>query len=188
MLFGYLSSFHSSNGGFIPIPMKHVSHLFPSHGLLSSCLQRSRRGGGSFGSSGSSRPAAPSRSVPARPASTTTTPAPVQQQSSGGGMLAGIGSTIAQGMAFGTGSAIAHRAVGAAANALGGGGGEQQQAQPVQAAGNMEQQQQMQGACANDKQMFFECLQVNRGDQQACSFLYEQLQQCQRTSTSMQFS
>jgi hypothetical protein len=28
----------------------------------------------------------------------------------GGGMLSGIGSTIAQGMAFGTGSAIAHRA------------------------------------------------------------------------------
>ncbi|KAL3938216.1 MAG: hypothetical protein SGBAC_006823, partial [Bacillariaceae sp.] len=153
---------------------------------------RSRRGGGSsFGSS--RRPAAPARRAapPARPASTstTTTPAPVQQ-SSGGGMLSGIGSTIAQGMAFGTGSAVAHRAVGAVAGSMGGGDGA---AQPVEVAGDMQQQQQqqqqgLQGACANDKQMFFECLQVNRGDQQSCSFMYEQLQQCQRESTNMQFS
>jgi len=35
-------------------------------------------------------------------------------------MLSGIGSTIVQGMAFGTGSAIAHRAVGAVANGMSG--------------------------------------------------------------------
>mmetsp|Transcript_17220 Transcript_17220/g.41952 ORF Transcript_17220/g.41952 Transcript_17220/m.41952 type:complete len:156 (+) Transcript_17220:130-597(+) len=155
-------------------------------------MARSRRGGGSFGSS--RRPAAPARRAapPARPASTTTssTPAPMQQ-SSGGGMLSGIGSTIAQGMAFGTGSAIAHRAVGAVAGSMSGGG--EGEAQPVEVAGDIQQQQQqqqsaVQGACANDKQMFFECLQVNRGDQQACSFLYENLQTCQRESTNMQFS
>jgi hypothetical protein len=106
-------------------------------------------------------------------------------------MLSGIGSTIAQGMAFGTGSAIAHRAVGAAAGAFSGGGGEGEQLQPVEVAGDyqqQQQQQQLQGGCAGDKQMFFECLQVNKGDQQACSFLYENLQQCQRESTNMQFS
>jgi hypothetical protein len=92
-------------------------------------------------------------------------------------------------MAFGTGSAIAHRAVGAVAGSLTG-GGEQEQAAAVEVAGDQQfqQQQQLQGACSNDKQMFFECLQVNRGDQQACSFLYEQLQSCQRESTSMQFN
>merc|ERR1719487_2134780 len=37
-------------------------------------------------------------------------------------MLSGIGSTIAQGMAFGTGSAIAHQAVGAVAGSMTGGG------------------------------------------------------------------
>ena len=102
-------------------------------------------------------------------------------------MLSGIGSTIAQGMAFGTGSAIAHRAVGAVAGSFGGGEGE--------AAPEQEMQQQMQqqqpaiaGACANDKTMFYECLQVNRGDQQACSFLYEQLQQCQRQDSQMSFN
>eukprot|EP00543_Licmophora_paradoxa_P007308 CAMPEP_0202446806 /NCGR_PEP_ID=MMETSP1360-20130828/5387_1 /ASSEMBLY_ACC=CAM_ASM_000848 /TAXON_ID=515479 /ORGANISM="Licmophora paradoxa, Strain CCMP2313" /LENGTH=109 /DNA_ID=CAMNT_0049063511 /DNA_START=331 /DNA_END=660 /DNA_ORIENTATION=+ len=108
------------------------------------------------------------------------------QQSSGGGMLSGIGSTIAQGMAFGTGSAIAHRAVGAAASAMSGGGSAEEG--PAQEMAAPQQQQQIQGACSNDKQMFFECLQVNRGDQQACSFLYEQLQTCQRNETSMQFS
>jgi len=109
-------------------------------------------------------------------------------------MLSGIGSTIAQGMAFGTGSAIAHRAVGAVAGSMSGGGGEaggyddSQQQQPGVMAS------QMNGgavACAQDKDMFFECLQVNRGDQQACQFLYDQLKQCQMSSQSqsdMQFS
>lgn len=161
--------------------------------FLYRALQRSRRGGGFGGGARRAAPAPrrPVTSTPSRPASTSTTPAPIQQPS-GGGMLSGIGSTIAQGMAFGTGSAIAHRAVGAAAGVMGGGGdGEQQQ--PVEVAGDyqqqqMQQQQQLQGACAPDKQMFFECLQVNKGDQQACSFLYDNLQQCQRESTNMQFS
>jgi coiled-coil-helix-coiled-coil-helix domain-containing protein 10 len=100
-------------------------------------------------------------------------------------MLSGIGSTIAQGMAFGTGSAIAHRAVGAVANSFGGDEGEaapaEQQQQQYAAA---PQQQQLTGACANDKEMFFDCLKVNQGDQQACSFLYDQLQSCQRNETT----
>ncbi|KAG6492791.1 coiled-coil-helix-coiled-coil-helix domain-containing protein 10, mitochondrial-like [Zingiber officinale] len=57
-----------------------------------------------------SRPAprpAPMRNPP-QPVHQAPPPAPVQ---SGGSILGGIGSTIAQGMAFGTGSAIAHRAV-----------------------------------------------------------------------------
>lgn len=98
-------------------------------------------------------------------------------------MLSGIGSTIAQGMAFGTGSAIAHRAVGAVANSFGGGSdapAEQQQA----AAPQMMEQQQAQGACAYDKEMFFDCLKQNKGDQEACSFLYQQLQACQRNETT----
>ncbi|XP_004504861.1 uncharacterized protein [Cicer arietinum] len=56
----------------------------------------------------SARPAP--RAAPARPAPVNHAPSPAPVQS-GGGMLSGIGSTIAQGMAFGTGSAVAHRAV-----------------------------------------------------------------------------
>lgn len=100
-------------------------------------------------------------------------------------MLSGIGSTIAQGMAFGTGSAIAHRAVGAVANSFGGGSDapaavEQQQMAP---ASQMDQQQ-ITGPCAYDKEMFFDCLKQNKGDQEACSFLYQQLQSCQRNETT----
>eukprot|EP00542_Grammatophora_oceanica_P018259 CAMPEP_0194028394 /NCGR_PEP_ID=MMETSP0009_2-20130614/2372_1 /TAXON_ID=210454 /ORGANISM="Grammatophora oceanica, Strain CCMP 410" /LENGTH=161 /DNA_ID=CAMNT_0038667775 /DNA_START=68 /DNA_END=553 /DNA_ORIENTATION=+ len=161
-------------------------------------MPRSRRGGGGFGGSRRAparRPAAPQR----RSASTSSVPAPkpkaappaVPQQSSGGGLLSGIGSTIAQGMAFGTGSAIAHRAVGAVAGGLSG-GGEGGEAAPVEQYGDSlnpgAPTQQLSGACAGDKQMFFECLQVNKGDQQSCSFLYDQLQTCQRNETSMSFN
>lgn len=158
-------------------------------------MQRSRRGGGGsrsgggglFGARKPAPPAAPKRK-PA-PAPAAQPPAPMQAQppaQQSGGMLSGIGSTIAQGMAFGTGSAIAHRAVGAVANSFGGSDEagapvEQQQMEPVQQMG---QQQQLTGACATDKEMFFDCLKVNQGDQQACSFLYEQLKSCQQNETT----
>jgi len=152
-------------------------------------MGRGRRGGGGGGGMfGRSKPAA-RKAVPAtRPAAQV----PAKPQSSGGGMMSGIGSTIAQGMAFGAGSAIARQAVGAVAGSLSGGGGEEapveqpQQYNETQSFG--QQQQQLQGACGQDKQMFFECLQINRGDQQACSFLYENLQSCQRNDTQMQYS
>ncbi|CAL5200836.1 unnamed protein product [Lathyrus oleraceus] len=57
----------------------------------------------------SARPAP--RAAPARPAPVNHAPPPANVQSGGGSLLSGIGSTIAQGMAFGTGSAVAHRAV-----------------------------------------------------------------------------
>jgi hypothetical protein len=141
------------------------------------------------------RPAPVSRPA-ARPASTSArTPAPQQQSSvaapqKSGGMLSGIGSTIMQGMAFGTGSAMAHQAVGAAVGSMSGGGGgheaPQEQAMPAQGQG-MQQQQSIGGECGQDKTMFYECLNHNKGDQQACHFLYEQLQQCQQSSSQMQF-
>jgi hypothetical protein len=94
-------------------------------------------------------------------------------------MLSGLASTIGQGMAFGTGSAIAHRAVGAVAGGMGGGSSAEQQQVPEYAQGAMQQQMQPAGACGQDKAMFYECLQMNRGDQQSCQFLYDQLKSCQ---------
>ena len=165
--------------------------------LLSFLYQRSRRGGGGGGSLfGSRKPAArappkpaarPSSSAPAtRPSAQT----PAPQQSGGGGMMSGLGSTIAQGMAFGTGSAMAHQAVGAIAGSFGGGGDAEVPTETATdgAAAQPGQQQQLQGACGQDKQMFYECLQVNRGDQEACRFLYDTLQSCQRNDNQMQFS
>ena len=51
-------------------------------------------------------------------AMTVPPPAEVQQQS--GGMGSGLGRVVAEGMAFGVGSSIAHHAVGAIANSFGG--------------------------------------------------------------------
>mmetsp|Transcript_4042 Transcript_4042/g.3810 ORF Transcript_4042/g.3810 Transcript_4042/m.3810 type:complete len:154 (-) Transcript_4042:382-843(-) len=151
-------------------------------------MGRGRRsgGGGGGGSMFGSRSRKPASSVPARRAPAAP---PATQKSSGGGMLSGIGSTIAQGMAFGTGSAIAHRAVGAVAGSMSGGSDEQ----PMESGAPMMEQQQGQSslagqACGQDKQMFFECLQVNKGDQQSCSFLYETLQQCQLRGNDNQLS
>ena len=95
-------------------------------------------------------------------------------------------------MAFGTGSAIAHQAVGAAVGAMSGGSSSDQQAAPADQQQQQQQQQPMAaagdgGVCVNDKTMFFDCLKVNNGDAQACSFLYEQLQQCQQQSTQQTF-
>merc|ERR1712115_423316 len=105
-------------------------------------------------------------------------PAPMQQQS--GGMLSGIGSTIAQGMAFGTGSAIAHRAVGAVANSFGGGGDAQPAEQPLEQQQFDTMQQQQMEVCVDEKKMFYDCLNVNKGDQQACTFLMDMIKDCQR--------
>ena len=139
-------------------------------------------------------PARPAPSKPAaRPASTQAAPTPQQPQTSvpavqqpqSGGMLSSIGSTIAQGMAFGTGSAIAHRAVGAASDSLFGGSSDKQAA-PEYAQGAMEQQpvaasnMMDTGACAADKQLYYDCIKDNRDDQVVCQFLLDQLKSCQQ--------
>ncbi|MFX9844330.1 coiled-coil-helix-coiled-coil-helix domain-containing protein, partial [Acinetobacter baumannii] len=67
-----------------------------------------RRSSGGRSARPAPRPAA--RSPPPQTVNRAPPPATVQS-GSGGSMLGGIGSTIAQGLAFGTGSAVAHRAV-----------------------------------------------------------------------------
>jgi coiled-coil-helix-coiled-coil-helix domain-containing protein 10 len=138
-----------------------------------------------------SRPApAPQKPQPPAPAPAAQPPAPMQAQpSSGGGMFSGIGSTIVQGMAFGTGSAIAHRAVGAVADSFSGSGSEAAPA-PAPAANNGQYNTApvaQNDVCSMDKSNFYDCLQQNKGDQMACNFLYEQLKSCQQNN-QMQFS
>jgi coiled-coil-helix-coiled-coil-helix domain-containing protein 10 len=100
-------------------------------------------------------------------------------------MLSGIGSTIVQGMAFGTGSAIAHRAVGAVAGSMSGGsGGEAAPAAPEYATGAMSNNNNnvmnKPDACLQDRQIYYDCIRDNRDDQAVCSFLLEQLKSCQQ--------
>eukprot|EP00968_Pinguiococcus_pyrenoidosus_P001795 scaffold83_cov246-Pinguiococcus_pyrenoidosus.AAC.24 len=98
------------------------------------------------------------------------------QQQQSGGMMSGLLGTVAQGFAFGTGSAVAHRAVGAVAEGISGSGEKhapqehQMQAQPAQ--GNQ--------MCTVDQQNLINCLQQNNGDAQSCQFFFDSLQNCQQ--------
>jgi hypothetical protein len=100
----------------------------------------------------------------------------MQQQS--GGMMSGLMGTVAQGMAFGTGSAIAHRAVGAVANSISGGSGDR--AQEAVAP------QQQRDSCYNQNKTFMDCLNANSNDVAACQFYFDQFQACKRESANFQ--
>lgn len=104
--------------------------------------------------------------------------APQQQ---GGGMLSGIGSTIAQGLAFGTGSAVAHRAVDSIMGPrtvvhehAGGPPAENSPlAQPVSA-----------DACVNQSKAFQDCVTANNSDIGKCQFYIDMLNECRRGPSS----
>ena len=83
-------------------------------------------------------------------------------------------------MAFGTGSAIAHQAVGAVANSFGGGSSssapapeQYQQAAAPPPAGEAD-------FCAMDRSNLYDCLKHNEGDSSSCQFLFDQLKSCQQ--------
>ncbi|RLN98702.1 hypothetical protein BBJ28_00021260 [Nothophytophthora sp. Chile5] len=124
-------------------------------------------------------PAQPRRPAPA-PATTRAAPAPAPQtSSSGGGMMGGLMSTVAQGMAFGTGSAIAHRAVGAVAGSMSGGSDAPQQEAAAAPAQEYQAQPPQQNQCGADQKAFLECLNTNANDISSCQFYLDQFKQCQ---------
>eukprot|EP00401_Gymnodinium_catenatum_P082513 CAMPEP_0117515222 /NCGR_PEP_ID=MMETSP0784-20121206/30469_1 /TAXON_ID=39447 /ORGANISM="" /LENGTH=138 /DNA_ID=CAMNT_0005311033 /DNA_START=41 /DNA_END=457 /DNA_ORIENTATION=+ len=112
---------------------------------------------------------------PPAPAPSARAPAPApSQQSSGGGMLSGLGATMAQGFAFGTGSAVARQAVGAI---MGGGGSSE--APAAQAPPAAPTPSYGASACEFDSQNFARCLQENPSNAGNCDHLYNALQACQ---------
>eukprot|EP00899_Mesostigma_viride_P014518 jgi/Mesvir1/23067/Mv10594-RA.1 len=105
-------------------------------------------------------------------------PPPAPQSSGGGSMLGSIGSTIAQGMAFGTGSAIAHKAID---SIMGGGGGHApQQAAPAPAPAAAVAPE----LCAAQKKSFEDCLNSNGSDVAQCQFYFDMLKQCRSSAGS----
>jgi len=123
----------------------------------------------SFGRKPATRSAPPAR----KPA------AAAAPQSSGGGMMSGMMGTMAQGLAFGAGSAVAHQAVGAAVGSMSGGGGGGEEVAQNDGQLYAQQQQMSNEACGIDKQNFFECLKMNNGDGASCQFLYDAMKSCQ---------
>lgn len=83
------------------------------------------------------------------------------------GQMAGM---VVQGAAMGTGSALAHRAVGAVMGPV---GGSHAPAQPAPAA-------EPQGACANQMKAFNECINANAGEITKCQAYADMLTACKR--------
>ncbi|KAI4375900.1 hypothetical protein MLD38_013716 [Melastoma candidum] len=123
------------------------------------------------------RPAA--RSPPPQPVSHAPPPAPVP--SSSGGLLSGIGSTIAQGVAFGTGSAVAHRAVDSimgprtVQHEMVGGPAA---AEPVANASSTD-------ACSIHSKAFQDCVNNFGSDISKCQFYMDMLSECRKNNGSM---
>ena len=94
-------------------------------------------------------------------------------------MLSGIGSTIAQGMAFGAGSEVAHQAV---RSVMGGGGhGHTTQAEPQQQQQQAQPQYaQQQNPCEGMSQNFMNCIKQNNNDISFCQQYMDAFTQCQR--------
>lgn len=145
-----------------------------------------------FGGSKSSAPAAPARAAPARaapapshvPAPAAAPPSALARPSAptGGGFM----STVMDGLAFGTGSAIAHRAVGAIASSFTGGSGsapaEQQQAAAAPAAApesGVSYAATRGQDCSPFQQEFVKCLADNKNDIASCQMQFETFTQCQ---------
>ncbi|ETV83214.1 hypothetical protein H257_03998 [Aphanomyces astaci] len=133
----------------------------------------------------------PRRSVPAAkpaaaPAVQQSAPAPAQVQS-GGGLGSGLLSTVAEGMAFGTGSAMAHRAVGAIANSIGGSNDKTPAttttttATAPTAASSLSPPES--NSCFNDHKAFLDCLQTNKNDVASCQFYFDQFNMCKSQTT-----
>ncbi|THG06020.1 hypothetical protein TEA_014354 [Camellia sinensis var. sinensis] len=115
-------------------------------------------------------------------ASRAPPPAPVQG-SSGGSMLGSLGSTIAQGMAFGTGSAVAHRAV----DAVMGPRTIQHETVASEAAAAPASTTNSMGsdACNVHSKAFQDCLNGYGNDISKCQFYMDMLTECRRNSGSM---
>ncbi|CAL9104057.1 unnamed protein product [Musa textilis] len=97
-------------------------------------------------------------------------------QGGGSSVLGGIGSTIAQGMAFGTGSAIAHRAVDAAL------GPRTIQHEAPAAAAAIPMSNGSSDACSIHSKAFQDCLNNYGSDISKCQFYLDMLNECRRGS------
>ncbi|KAF3649246.1 hypothetical protein BC332_13147 [Capsicum chinense] len=133
-------------------------------------------------SSGRSTPRPAPRAAPRpAPAPVHQAPPPAPMQSSGGGsMLGGIGSTIAQGMAFGTGSAVAHRAVDAVM------GPRTIQHETIVAEAVAAPVPTTSGAgydaCSVHTKAFQDCINSSGSDIGKCQFYMDMVSECRRNS------
>ncbi|KAH7463669.1 hypothetical protein PRIC1_006626 [Phytophthora ramorum] len=137
-------------------------------------MARSRR------SSAPARKPAPAKTAPV-PAKQPAAPAPVQASAPAPSVGGGLMSTVAEGFAFGTGSAIARHGVNAVVDSFSG-SKEEPVAQPVAAA---PARSSTAAVCASDNKAFLECIDRNTNDVAACQFYLDALNQCKQQSINL---
>ncbi|OAY23162.1 uncharacterized protein C6C3.02c isoform X3 [Manihot esculenta] len=139
-----------------------------------------RRSRNSGGSSGLRRPTATPLRNPPAPAAPAPAPPPAPVRGANGPVMGGFGAAVADGLAFGTGTAVAHRAVDAvlgprivhhetvtsSAPA----------ATPVQNTNNFGD------ACGGQSKALQDCLNNYGSDISKCQFYMDMLQECRRGS------
>eukprot|EP00249_Psilotum_nudum_P025330 c29690_g1_i1 orf=333-770(+) len=134
----------------------------------------------------------PARSAPRPTAARRSAPPPVAhhapppaQPSGGGSLLGGMAGTIAQGMAFGTGSAVAHRAVDSLMgprvvqhehSAVESPTAEQIGSPALTTVGGMD-------LCGNHAKSFQDCLSMYTNDIGKCQFYLDMLNECRKGSS-----
>ncbi|XP_043695787.1 hemiasterlin resistant protein 1-like [Telopea speciosissima] len=138
-------------------------------------------------SGGRPAPRAASRAAPVRnlPQPATPAPPPAPIRGGGGSMVGGLGATIAEGMAFGTGSAVAHRAV----DAVMGPRVIQHEtvvsgatAAAAPASGSTMGNVGGADACGVQSKAFQDCLNNYGNDISKCQFYMDMLTECRRSS------
>lgn len=91
--------------------------------------------------------------------------------------------TVAEGFAFGTGSAIARHGVNAVVDSFSG-SKEEPVARPV-AAAPAPAKAPLAAVCASDNKAFLECIDRNSNDVAACQFYLDALNQCKQQSVNL---
>merc|ERR1712166_931328 len=123
---------------------------------------------------------APARKRAPPPAKAASAPPPA----AGGGMMSGLASTVMQGMAFGTGSAVAHRAVDSVMGPRGGNETSSSDAPAAEAPASQYAPAAAKGGpCGDEFTQFNQCVNDSQGNVASCRFFYDVLSQCQDNSS-----
>ena len=107
-----------------------------------------------------------------------TPPPPATTRATGGGIAPTLGGMVAQGMALGTGSALAHSAIHALLGGRSAASGEPATPTDLRtAAGALESEG---GPCKNASRAFAACMDDQGDDLEACRYWLESLKVCAR--------
>ncbi|KDD75864.1 hypothetical protein H632_c465p1 [Helicosporidium sp. ATCC 50920] len=85
-------------------------------------------------------------------------------------MMSGLGGMVVQGMALGTGSALAHRAVDSVLGS--------RHPEPAQAQAAAEQLVAEKAPCSDQAKLFADCMSWSQGDMDSCQQYFQAMQQC----------